>query len=127
VRGQLSRFLHVGAVGFGIDAGLLWLMVYVLALPPIMGRGISFLVTILLTFVLNSRYTFNVAPQKSRMPRYGVIQGLGALLNFGSYSWLVAYWRVEPLLALMVGSAIGSTHNFLMMRRFVFKKSPFED
>ncbi len=120
--GQLNRFLQVGAVGFAIDAGLLWLTVYILNVPPIMGRAISFVVTIAVTFVLNARYTFNVAPKKSRMPRYGIIQSLGALFNFGSYSLLVAYWQVEPLLALMVGSAVGSTHNFLMMRKFVFNK-----
>ena len=125
--GQLNRFLRVGAIGFAIDAGLLWLTVYVFSFPPLMGRAFSFVVTILLTFVLNARYTFKVAPQRSRMPRYGVIQSFGALFNFGAYSGLVTYGQAEPLLALMVGSVVGSTHNFLMMRGFVFKARASED
>ena len=119
--GQLSRFLQVGAIGFAIDAGLLWGLVYLMGLEPIVGRMISFIATIMVTYALNARYTFNVLPSKSSMPRYGVIQSVGALLNFGSYSWLVAVLQIEPLIALCIGAALGSTHNFLMMRSFVFK------
>ena len=120
--GQLGRFLQVGVIGFSIDAGVLWLLVYLLDTDPILGRLISFVTTILVTFVLNARYTFNVTPKKSSVPRYGIIQSIGALINFGSYSWLVATIQVEPLIALCVGAALGSTHNFLMMRSFVFKE-----
>ena len=118
---QLSRFLQVGAVGLCIDAGLLWLFVYGLELDPIAGRVLSFLATITVTYALNARYTFNVAPRKAQMPRYGVIQSLGALINFGSYTWLVTFWVLEPMISLLIGAALGSTHNFLMMRSFVFK------
>lgn len=118
---QLSRFLQVGAVGFLIDAGLLWVLVYGVGVPPVPARVVSFMTTIIVAFVLNARYTFNVAPKTSLMPRYGLIQSLGALLNFGTYTWLVSTWQFEPILSLSVGAALGSTHNFLMMRAFVFK------
>ena len=119
--GQLSRFLQVGAIGFAIDAGLLWFLVYLMDVEPVLGRLISFVATIMVTYVLNARYTFNVSPRKSSASRYGFIQCLGALLNFGSYTWLVTTAEVEPMIALIVGSALGSTHNFLMMKAFVFK------
>lgn len=118
---QLSRFLQVGAFGFLIDAGLLWLLVYGLGLPPVPARAVSFITTITVTFLMNARYAFNVAPEKSLIPRYGLIQSLGALLNFGAYTWLVSAWMVEPILSLSVGAALGSTHNYLMLRAFVFK------
>lgn len=118
---QLSRFLQVGAVGYLIDAGLLWMLVYGLGVLPVPARVVSFMTTISVAFVLNARYTFNVAPKRSLMPRYGLIQSLGALLNFGSYTWLVSTWQFEPIFSLSVGAVLGSTHNFLMMRVFVFK------
>ena len=120
--GYLSRFLQVGAVGFAIDAGILWLAIYQLDMPPILSRVISFVCTILVTFVLNARYTFLVSVQRASMPRYVVIQCVGAALNFLLYSWLVLYGPLghRPLVALMIGSAVASTHNFFMMRRFVF-------
>lgn len=124
--GQLSRFLQVGAVGFAVDAGLLWFFVYPMGLPPVLARGLSFIVTIAVTYFLNARYTFKVAPKPSAASRYGLVQTSGALLNFASYTWLVAFAAnpLPPLIALVIGSVIGSIHNFLALRLFVFKDTP---
>jgi putative flippase GtrA len=123
--GHVSRFLHVGAVGFAIDAGLLWLLVYSFGLPPIFSRVISFMATIAVTFVLNARYTFAVEVRHASKTRYTLIQVVGAGLNFSIYSLLVTYGplRDMPLIALVFGSAVASTHNFLLMRRYVFAGS----
>ena len=120
---MLFRFLQVGAVGFAVDAGLLWMLIYALDFSPILARAISFFVTILVTFALNASHTFRVPRQSASMPRYIVIQCLGASLNFLSYSWLVLASPIagRPLVALAIGSAIASTHNYLMMRRYVFR------
>ena len=119
---HLSRFLQVGGVGFIIDASLLWVLVYPLEMPPVMSRAISFVVTIGFTFVLNARYTFDVTLRDSSKSRYGMIQVMGAVINFVSYSGLVLIGPLAgmPLLALVAGSALSSVHNFFMMRRFVF-------
>ena len=83
----------------------------------------SFVVTISVTFVLNARYTFGVSVRGSSKSRYIAVQLLGAAINFASYTALVLYGPLagRPLFSLVVGSALASTHNFLMMRRFVFK------
>ena len=122
---HLSRFLQVGAVGFAIDAGILWLLIYQFGMPPVLSRSISFLVTITVTFVLNARYTFLVNVRNASMPRYVVIQLVGAGINFISYSWLVLEGplRQRPLVALVIGSALASVHNFVMMRRYVFAQA----
>jgi putative flippase GtrA len=117
-----SRFLQVGAVGFAIDAGLLWFFIYQLGLPPILARGISFLVTISVTFVLNARYTFEVRAKPASMTRYLLVQSLGAVINFASYTWLVLYgpFGQRPLFALCVGSFLATINNFVLIRHFVF-------
>jgi len=117
---HLSRFLQVGAVGFALDAGILWALVYQAGWPPIPSRVVSFLVTIAVTFVLNARYTFAVRVRESSKSRYVLIQAVGAGINFFSYSALVLSGVLGPLWSLVVGAALSSTHNFLMMRRFVF-------
>ena len=119
---HLSKFLQVGGVGFAIDAGLLWFLIYELGINPIVSRGVSFLFTISVTFILNARYTFVVDVKSASMPRYLVIQLVGAGINFVSYSWLVLEGPLNqrPLVALVIGSALASAHNFIMMRRYVF-------
>jgi putative flippase GtrA len=121
----LVKFLQVGALGFAVDAGLLWLLIYQMDMHPVVSRGISFLVTICITFVANARYTFAVSVRDSSMTRYVIVQTIGAVINFASYTWLVLSGPLSqrPLVALIVGSALAAVHNFLMMRRFVFKPS----
>jgi len=120
ILGQLARFLQVGAIGFAIDATVLWALVYPFAMPPISSRVISFLATISVTFVLNARYTFSVPIRESSKTRYAVIQIVGAGINFLAYSVLVLGGWLGPLWSLVVGSALSSLHNFLMIRAFVF-------
>ncbi|XOV82266.1 MAG: GtrA family protein [bacterium] len=117
---HLVRFAQVGGVAFALDAGLLWLLVYPLEVPPILARACSFLVTIAVTFVLNARYTFAASVKDASKSRYVFIQCAGAAINFTMYSGLVLAGVLGPLWALVVGSFLGSSHNFLMMRRFVF-------
>ena len=119
---QVPRFLQVGAIGFLIDAGVLGGLVYALGLPPVPARGVSFAATIVVTFVLNARYTFSASIRASNKGRYVAIQLIGAALNFASYTLLVGLGPMGdwPVAALVVGSALSSAHNFFMMRRFVF-------
>ena len=81
---HLYRFLNVGAIGFAIDAGMLWFLVYVLDMGAIPARVLSFVVTISVTFVLNARYTFGVSVRGSSKSRYIAVQLMGAALNFVS-------------------------------------------
>ena len=120
---HLSRFLQVGAVGFAVDAGVLWALVYQAGWPPIPARVVSFMATIAITFVLNARYTFAVRVRESSKSRYVLVQCIGAGINFFTYSALVLGGVLGPLWSLVVGAAISSAHNFLMMRRFVFGAS----
>ena len=117
---QLSRFLQVGAVGFAVDAAVLWMLVYQMGMPPVLARVFSFLAAITVTFVLNARYTFAVPLRQSSKSRYLLVQCSGGLVNFGSYSALVLFGLLGPLWALVVGSALSSAHNFVMVRRFVY-------
>ena len=120
---QLFRFLQVGAIGFAVDAGLLWVLIYQVGMSPISARAISVVLAVIATFILNSRYTFAVRAQGSMMVRYVVVQALGAAINFGIYSWLILYGPLEnyPLVALLVGAAVSTVSNFGLARIYVFR------
>ncbi len=127
IGGQIFRYLQVGLAGFITDVGVLAFLIYGLDLGEtdtglVGSRVVSFLAAISITFLLNARYTFGVSVRHSSFTRYVVIQSLGAAINLGTYTILVLYgpFNDAPLLALMVGSAIASTTNFILVRKFVY-------
>lgn len=125
IRHQLARFLAVGAVGFVVDVGVLALLIYGLGYGQAGGglvgsRVVSFFAAIAVTFLLNARYTFGASIRRARLSRYVVIQVLGALLNIGTYTFLVLGPLERPLIALAIGSAVATVSNFVLVRRFVY-------
>jgi len=127
LRHQLVRFLLVGAAGFGVDMSVLAFLLYGLGYAAQSGglvgsRVASFFAAIATTFLLNARYTFGISVRKARLSRYVLIQLVGATLNIGTYTLLVLGPLGRPLLAMAIGSAVATVHNFLLVRRFVYRQ-----
>lgn len=125
LRHQLARFLVVGAVGFAVDMGVLSFLLYGLGYAAESGgligsRVASFFAAITATFLLNARFTFGASIRRARLTRYIVIQVLGALLNIGTYTFLVLGPLQRPLIAMAIGSAIATASNFLLVRQLVY-------
>ncbi|MFW6094749.1 MAG: GtrA family protein [Pseudomonadota bacterium] len=125
LRHQLARFLMVGAVGFSIDMSTLAFLLYGLGYVETGGgligsRVAAFLVTVALTFLMNARYTFGASVRRARVMRYVVIQVLGALINLGTYAFLVLGPLGRPLIAMAIGAGVATLSNFLLVRRFVY-------
>lgn len=128
VRRQLARFLTVGAAGFIADIAVMSFLVYALEYgqdeAALIGcRTVAWLVAISLTFYLNARYTFGAAIRHARFFNYIVIQSIGAAINLGTYSSLIVFgpFVAYPLIALMIGSALATINNFLLIRKFVYR------
>lgn len=124
----LSRFLLVGAVGFGIDGGLLsWLLGQ--GWTVVQARGVSFLAAVSATWWLNRTWTFQAA-QKSAARReyllYFTTQVVGALINLLVFFVLVHAFEVlqhMPLIPLAAGAVIAIAFNFSISRLVVFTSS----
>lgn len=58
---RLAMFLGVAAVGFGVSALLLWLLVQHLGLDARLAKLLTLPVVVVLQFTLNRRLTFNAA------------------------------------------------------------------
>jgi putative flippase GtrA len=124
--GQAGRFLLVGVAGFGTDAAVLYLLLWLGLLGPLWARLPSFLVAVTLTYALNRNWTFSSTQVRGGRSylTYLAVQGLGLLTNFGVYSAFVLLGRgllSEPLIALAIGAGCSLVVNFLGARWLAFR------
>ena len=116
------RFCMVGAVGFITDALLLAGLIG-LGWHPIAARLISVAVAMSVTWWWNRRFTFRVTtlPTWKEWTTYQLVNGSGALHNYGIYSLLVLL-GCPWFGALCAGSGVALTYNYLANKRITFKE-----
>lgn len=125
---QLPKFLLVGALAFAVDVAVMAVLIYLLALGEtremlIFCRVIAWCAAIAVAYLVNARFTFAVVPGSARFAAYLLIQGLGGLINLGSYTLLIlGPGESWPLLSLMIGSAVATLCNYLLVRKYVFQR-----
>ena len=81
---KFLRFGVVGAIGFMVDGGLLWLLVSIDG-NPFLARSLSFPAAVVTTCWLNRIWTFANATKSSprrQLNLYFALQLVGALTNF---------------------------------------------
>ena len=124
---QFFAFGAVGVAGFGVDAGVLTLLLRSGIAGPYLGRVVSFLCAASCTWILNKTYTFadrgNRDGLASQWLRFLGANAVGGLVNYGVYSLLLsqsAFFSTYPVAAVAVGSLSGLTVNFALSRTFVF-------
>ncbi|MEL7310017.1 MAG: GtrA family protein [Pseudomonadota bacterium] len=124
----LSRFLAVGLIGFIVDLVGLQSMLY-FGLDAVTARVVSFPIAVVVTWLLHRRYTFSHRRSNKRtreLTRYLSGQLLSNLLGFAAYTWLVLHlttFAENPVMALIVSSAIGAATNYLVSHFVVFNGS----
>ena len=120
------RFGAVGAVGFIVDGGLLWLFLS-FDLSPYTARALSFPVAVVVTWALNRSWTFEATSKVNRrgqFRRYFGVQVVGNLTNYAIYSLVISIFGTASMtvfVAFVVGSFLGSCLNFLGARFFAFR------
>jgi putative flippase GtrA len=130
VRRQFARFAMVGVVGFLVDSTVLYLCLHGTGLGLYGGRLVSYLAAASATWYLNRRITFgDRSPPGRQWARFIATNGVGALVNYGSYSAIVTLLPAGtfvPLLGVAVGAIAGLGFNFTASRRFVFRADAAE-
>ena len=118
---EARRFLIIGALAYVVDVSVFWLLAENFHYASNSARLTAFGVTILLTYVLNGRYTFRVTLQRASLVRYVLVQLVGAVINLGVF-WLAMKLNlgILPVICLTLGSLCGSVFNFIAMRIWVF-------
>ena len=121
--GEFARFVLVGGTGFLIDGGILSLLLEQQwhAGPA---RAVSFSLAVIWTYVLNRSLTFKAKRASARVEQgtavgYLMIQGVGALTNFGVFMLALAIrpeWRSFAWLPLAIGAVFGLAVNFSLSK-----------
>lgn len=125
-RNRVLAFGVVGGVGFAVEAVILQGLSYA-GVQPIMGRAFSFPVAVTATWLLNKHYTFRdraVAAGRSQYLLYLGGQIGGALINICAFVLTIRHWpalSTQPIVPLMVGSALGLIFNYSWAHALVFR------
>jgi putative flippase GtrA len=129
---RLLSFAIVGVAGFVVDSGTLYLGIE-LGAGLRLGRVFSYLTAMTATWAMNRRLTFSDTSSPrlfAEWARYGVSQLAGAAANLGVYYALIqgsAPVARHPVLGVAAGSLAGLAINYLVARRFVFRRQSGAD
>ena len=121
-------FSVVGAIGFIVDATVLYLSMGYLG--PCYGRCASLVCSMTTTWVINRNITF--ADSRRHYSKwvegavYMAIMLIGAGVNFSIYAWLLVNNGLVqgfPTLGVAAGSGIALIWNFSMARAMIYHRS----
>jgi putative flippase GtrA len=122
---QFLRFGTVGAVGFVVDAGIIYATRHQLGLY---GAGLaSYLAAATVTWALNRAWTFRgrgTGRAHRQWALFLLANLAGFALNRGTYALLVTYVPIcaeQPVLAVLAGVAVAMFLNFHLSRKLVFR------
>ncbi|MDR5780160.1 GtrA family protein [Caballeronia sp. LZ065] len=125
--GQFLRFGVVGVIGFLVDSGVLYVMLW-LSMGFMSGRIVSFLCAATTTWYINRRITFSPGTHRSVLREwvsYLVAMSGGGLVNLVCYRVVMSafhYSHLLPLIAVGVGSIAGLLVNYTVAKFWVFRR-----
>lgn len=124
---EVIFFGMVGALGFLIDAGVLYLLKSSLGLY--VGRAVSFFCAVFITWVLNRTLTFKGKKRERKVfgefMHYLFLMLIGGMFNVGTYYLMLhqsELVKAFPVIGVAAGSIIGMFVNFSTSRLMFYSK-----
>jgi len=123
------RFVLVGAAGFLVDVGILYVTMAVADTGPIVARVPAFFFAATFTWGANRIYTFGPSGRHVVVEwlRFMLANSLGSAVNFLAYLLVLSASQslggLGPAFAVACGSAAGLTLNFIVSQSYVFARS----
>lgn len=121
---RFQKFLCVGAIGLGVNQGLLLLLVSQAGMSVAAGSPIAILISMAVTFFLNERWTWHDRGEGQIAGRalvYGTINSGGLLIN---WLLLVSLDRngMNYLLANLIGAGVAAIWNFSLNHALTWRR-----
>jgi len=119
-------------MGAALQFALLALFAHVAGLHYLLATAFSVEAVILHNFVWHWRWTWHDRRGTSgcaiaALARFNLSNGLVSLTaNLLSAYLLTGVWRIDPVIASLVSTAVASLANFFLSDRFVFASSPMQ-
>ena len=117
-------FLVSGGTAFIVDALVLKLLTSVLGLHPIVARLAAIALAMVAGWLMHRTFTFRVTarPSLPEFLRYAGVAWTAAAVNYGLFVLIVlAYPAIEPLVALVISSAVAMIFAYLGLRFAAFR------
>jgi putative flippase GtrA len=110
---QFTRFVVVGGVATAIQYAILIACVEALGWTAAAGSGVGFVLSSIVNYSLNYRFTFRSSrAHRSAVWRFVVVSSGGLLLNVGLMALFVSHWRVPYMPAQVLVTGITLVWNF---------------
>jgi putative flippase GtrA len=120
---QFSSFLVIGVATTAVHYGVLIALVEAWGLNPVGATSAGFLAAVLLSYLLNRRFTFDERPGFSAgLLKYLATASVGLVLNAGTMALLVR-WGLHYVLAQSIASGVALIWNFFAARFVVFRST----
>jgi putative flippase GtrA len=124
---ELVRFAIAGAAGFIADASILYAALSI-GLGLYVGRAVSFLAAVWVTWQINRSHTFSAGTGKSAWHEwlhYLLAMSVGGLVNYATYCVALKFLSSSallPMYSVAIGSMAGMLVNFATAKWWVFKR-----
>ena len=121
---QLTRFVAIGVLSAAVDFGV-YHALYALGLWPSAAKAISFICGTTAAYLLNKRFTFQVAGGRARLAAFMALYGTTFVINVGTNALMLAVLPAMPFrvsAAWVVAQGVATAINFVMLRTVVFRE-----
>ena len=123
------KFCTVGALGFLVNMGLLWILTEHVGLFYVLSAAISIEVSILFNFSLNEFWTFRNRKRLgtnivARALKYNIICATGAVFNLGILTLMTEGFGVYYLISNLVGVMVAVLWNYGGSIKWAWRTEP---
>ncbi|MBD8500987.1 GtrA family protein [Paenibacillus arenosi] len=126
-KNAISGFLKyglVGVIGTIVHSGMLALMVEVFEMHPIGGTIIGFVFSLVISYVLNSIWTFKQANSSTTIfVKYALVCSCGLLLNIFIMYITVDIFNLSYIIGQGVAIILVPIFNYMINRYWVFNEN----
>jgi dolichol-phosphate mannosyltransferase len=121
---RFQKFLLVGALGLGVNQGVLFALVDQARLAVVMASPIAIFLSMIVTFILNERWTWHDRGHGRILHRallYGSINSGGLLINWLT---LVSLHQIglDYLVANLIGAGFAAVWNFSLNHALTWRR-----
>lgn len=120
---RFQKFLVVGAIGLGVNQGMLFLLHQGFGSHLVLSSTIAIFISMIVTFTLNERWTWHdrgSGPLVHHMAMYFPINLIGLVINVAILRTLVAETGMNYLVANLFGAGAAAVWNFMLNNYFTW-------
>lgn len=118
---QLLRFTGIGGFCTVVQYIIMWLLTEILSVPPVTSSTVGYIISAIINFQLNKKYTFRSNKNNSEaIPRFVMVVIIGVFINGLSLELLIRALNTHYLIAQIGATLITLIWNFFANRIWTF-------